>query len=278
MSIRIPSYSFIGKSVRLSRILNPKGTLIFAFDHWLEHGPVDFPEDRIDPRKILEKVVEAGVDGVMLTPGDARLLHDIWVGRTSLIVKITGKTNLRPEDKRLVQSAIGAVEDAVRLGADAVAATVYWGSPWEDVMVERWVAIREAAELYGLPALQLAYPRGPTIKNRYALDIVMYGVRAAVGVGADLIKTYYTGSKETFAKVVEAASGIPVAMSGGPARDNPIDFLRDLKAVREAGAVGAVVGRNIFQAKDIKAMARACIKVIRGEAEPEEAAKEEGLI
>jgi class I fructose-bisphosphate aldolase len=275
--VALESYTAVGKRVRLSRILGSGGSLVFAFDHWLEHGPSDFPPGRLDPRPVLEAVVEAGVDAVMLTPGDARLLADVWAGRTSLIVKITGKTNLRPGDERLLQSLIGTVEEAVALGADAVAATVYWGSPYEDVMLERWTAIREAAESYGLPALQLAYPRGPTIRDRHALDIVLYGVRAAVGVGADLVKTYYTGSRESFRRVVEAASGVPVMMSGGPRRHSPLEFLRDLADVRAAGAAGAVVGRNIFTAPDIQAMTRAARAVLRGEASPEEAARGEGL-
>lgn len=271
------SYSSVGKTVRLSRILNPRGTLVFAFDHWVEHGPSDFPRDRVDPRKILEAVVSEGVDAVMLTPGDARLLADLWAGRTSLIVKITGKTSLRPERERLLQSIIGTVEDAARLGADAVAATVYWGSPYEDLMLERWTLIREAAERLGMPALQLAYPRGPAVRERHSLETVLYGVRAAVAVGADLIKTYYTGSRETFAVVVEAAGEVPVLMSGGPRRSNPLAFLQDLWDVRAAGAAGAVVGRNIFQAPDIRAMVRACRAVIRGEARPREALEGEGL-
>ncbi|MEB3756237.1 MAG: fructose-bisphosphate aldolase [Desulfurococcales archaeon] len=274
----MPSYSSIGKKLRLSRILDPRGSLVFAFDHWMEHGPGDFPDDRVDPRIILKEVIDAGVDAVMLTPGDARLFYDLWIGKTSLIVKITGKTSMRPPDHRLLQSVIGTVEDAVRLGADAVAATVYWGSPFEDAMIKQWTVIRETAELYGLPALQLAYPRGPVIKDRYAINIVLYGVRSAVMVGADLIKTYYTGDEESFAKVVEAASGIPVMMSGGSHRDNPLEFLLDLKAVRDAGAAGAVVGRNIFQAKNIGGMARACKAVIRGEMSPKEAAYTEGLL
>ncbi|MEB3845161.1 MAG: fructose-bisphosphate aldolase [Desulfurococcales archaeon] len=269
------SYQSVGKRVRLSRILGDnRGSLVFAFDHWLEHGPTDFPGDRIDPKIILEEVVSAGVDAVMLTPGDARLLADIWAGRTSLIVKITGKTSLRPENERLLQSVIGSVEDAVSLGADAVAATVYWGSPFEDAMLRQWTAIRETAEQYGVPALQLAYPRGPSIRDRHAPDIVLYGVRAAVMVGADLIKTYYTGSRESFKLVVEAASGVPVMMSGGPRRGTPLEFLRDLRDVRLAGAAGAVVGRNIFQAPRIAAMARACRSVLRLELSPEEAVEQ----
>lgn len=115
------------------------------------------------------------------------------------------------------------------------------------------------------------------MRERHSLETVLYGVRAAVSVGADLIKTYYAGSRDTFTIVVEAASGVPVLMSGGPRRSSPVAFLQDLWDVRAAGAAGAVVGRNIFQAPDIRAMVRACRAVLRGEATPREALEGEGL-
>jgi len=272
------SYSAVGVRVRLGRILRDGKTVIFAFDHGLEHGPRDFlPEDRLVARNIIQQVVEAGVDAIMLLPGMARLTHDIWANKVALIVKLTGKTEMRPEEVVHLQSRLATVEDAVALGADAVAATVYWGSEHEDQMVETWLSIKEAAEAYGLPTLQLAYPRGKNIKNRYDPEIVMYGTRAAVEVGADLIKTYYTGSRETFAKVVEMAQGIPVVMSGGAVRERPVDFLKDVSDVMAAGGSGVAVGRNVFRAKDIKAMARAVMEVVHEGLSPEEAAKKFGL-
>ncbi|PVU71821.1 fructose-bisphosphate aldolase [Acidilobus sp. SCGC AC-742_E15] len=272
------SYSAVGVRVRLGRILRDGKAVIFAFDHGLEHGPRDFlPEDRLVARNIIQQVVEAGVDAIMLLPGMARLTHEIWANRVALIVKLTGKTEMRPEEAVHLQSRLATVEDAVALGADAVAATVYWGSEHEDQMVESWLSIKEAAEAYGLPALQLAYPRGKNIKNRYDPEIVMYGTRAAIEVGADLIKTYYTGSRETFAKVVEIAQGIPVVMSGGAVRERPVDFLKDVSDVMAAGGSGVAVGRNVFRAKDIKAMARAVMEVVHEGLSPEEAAKKFGL-
>ncbi len=267
-----PSYMEVGKKIRLSRILKSDGrAVVFAFDHGVEHGPRDFPPEHIDPRVIIEKVVDAGVDAIMMLPGMARITWDIWGNRTALIVKITSKTNLRPRDERLRQSIFGYVEEAVALGADAVAATVYWGSQYEDENLTRWFMIRNAAEKYGLPCLQLAYPRGPAITNRYDVEIVRYGARAAAESGADLIKTYYTGSMESFKQVVEAASGIPVLMSGGPRREKEIDFLRDVKNVIEAGGRGVVVGRNVFQHKDPKAMLKAINAVVHEDLDPEEA-------
>ncbi|WFO74994.1 class I fructose-bisphosphate aldolase family protein [Desulfurococcaceae archaeon MEX13E-LK6-19] len=268
-----PSYVEVGKRIRLNRILRGGRAVVFAFDHGVEHGPSDFPPEHIDPRVIIGKVVEAGVDAIMMLPGMARITWDIWGNKTSIIVKITSKTNLRPKDERLLQSTFGLVEEAVALGADAVAATVYWGSPFEDVMLERWFAIRSAAESYGLPCLQLAYPRGPAIENMYDVEIVRYGARAAAESGADLIKTYYTGSLETFSEVVKAASGVPVLMSGGPRREREIDFLRDVWNVIQAGGRGVVVGRNVFQHKNPQGMIKAIMAIVHEDKEPEEAIK-----
>ncbi len=269
----LPSYNEVGKRIRLSRILGRGRAVIFAFDHGVEHGPSDFPPEHIDPKIILSKVVEAGVDAIMMLPGTARLTWDVWGNKTSLILKITSKTNLRPKDERLLQSMFGFVEEAIALGADAVAATIYWGSQYEDVMLERWFSIRNAAETYGLPCLQLAYPRGPAITNRYDVEIVRYGARAAAESGADLIKTYYTGSLETFREVVKAASGVPVLMSGGPRREKEIDFLRDVWNVIRAGGKGVVVGRNVFQHRNPKGMLKAIQAVVYEDKSPEEAVK-----
>ena len=269
------SFSSIGKLVRLNRILRNGKAVIFAFDHGVEHGPKDFdvPENRVDPRKVLEPVVEADVDAVMMLPGMARITHDVWAGKTSVIVKVTSKTSLRPKEAQFRQSIFGYVEDAVALGADAVAATVYWGSPEEDVMLDQWFAIRRAAEVYGLPCLQLAYPRGPHMQDWYDVEIVRYAARAAAESGADLIKIYYTGSRETFAKVVEAACGIPVLMSGGPRREKAIDFLKDVENVMAAGGRGVVVGRNVFQHPKPREMLKAIIAVVHEGKTAEEAIK-----
>lgn len=266
------AFNSVGKRVRLGRILGRGTSVVFAFDHGVEHGPSDFAKDSLNARTILEKVVDL-VDAVMLTPGIARLAWDIWGGKTALIVKITGKTNLRPEEQRLLQSAFGTVNMAVALGADAVAATVYWGSQYEDLMLERWFSIKEAAESLGLPCLQLAYPRGPAIKNIYDVEVVKYGARAAAESGADLIKTYYTGDAETFAEVVKSASGVPVLMSGGPKRPRDIDFLIDVFNVMQAGGKGVVVGRNVFQHRNPRGMLRAIGAIVHEGRSPEEAIK-----
>ncbi|MGC8835979.1 MAG: class I fructose-bisphosphate aldolase [Infirmifilum sp.] len=269
------SYAAVGKKIRLGRLLPDGKSLIFAFDHGVEHGPSDFSGETINPRKILEKIVDV-VDAIMLLPGMANITSDVWAGKVPLIVKVTSKTSLRPEDARLLQSPFGWVEDVVALGAEAVAATVYWGSHYEDSMLRQWFTVKREAEKYGLPCLQLSYPRGPAIKNMYDVEVVRYGVRAAIESGADLIKTYYTGSTETFREVVKTAAGIPVLMSGGAKAKTLLDFLHVVKSVMDAGGQGVVVGRNIFQHENPKGAAKAISAVVHEGLDPEEAVKKAG--
>jgi len=252
--------------------LFPDGrSVIFAFDHGFEHGPEDFNYRKT--RDLVKKIVESGVDGIMLLPGLARIYREIWLRKTNLVLKLTSKTNLRPEAQRFLQSPIGYVEEAIDLGATAVAATVYWGAPEEDLMVERWTNIRREANRLGIPCIQLAYPRGPHIENRYDFKIVAYGVRAAIESGANAIKTYYTGSYETFKKVINVAEGIPVLMAGGPKAKDFLSFLKQIKECLEAGCKGVAVGRNVFQNENPAKAAKAILRVVHDELEPEEAIK-----
>ncbi|AHF79759.1 class I fructose-bisphosphate aldolase [Thermococcus paralvinellae] len=279
------AFQNIGIKRRLRRFFRRDGrALIFAMDHGFEHGPEDFNEvwEHIKPKIIIRKVVRAGIDGVMMLPGIARIAADELKPDTGLMIKLTSKTNLRPKEDQLLQSPLGFVEDAIKLGADAVAATVYWGSPYEDIMMKQFAEVASIAHDFGLPVVQFAYPRGPYINEKYGKKedyrVVMYGARAAAEMGADMIKTYWTGSKETFAKVVDAAAGVPVLLSGGAKAKNPLEFLKVVYDVIEAGGAGAVVGRNIFQRENPEPMIKALLRVIHRNEEPEEAAKAEGLL
>ncbi|ASJ11120.1 fructose-bisphosphate aldolase [Thermococcus sp. P6] len=279
------AYQNVGIRRRLARFFRRDGrALIFAMDHGFEHGPTDFEGhwEHVNPGTIIRKVVRAGVDGVMVLPGIARIAGKELKPNVGLMVKLTSKTNLRPKDTQLLQSQLGFVEDAIKLGADAIAATVYWGSPNEDAMMRQFAEIASYAHDLGFPVVQFAYPRGPYITEKYGRKedyrVVMYGARAAAESGADMIKTYWTGSRETFSKVVDAAAGVPVLLSGGAKTENPVDFLRVVHEVVEAGGSGAVVGRNIFQRENPEPFIKALIRVIHRNEDPEEAAKAEGLL
>jgi class I fructose-bisphosphate aldolase len=263
--------SSIGKRLRLENIFaSDSRSVVFAMDHGVERGPSVFTRLSLDPKVILSKVVEAGVDAVMLNKGVARSTYEIWGNKAGLILKVSGKSELRPKEDQTLQSSIGSVGDAVALRADGVASTVYWGSKFEDLMVSRFVATLRKCESVGMPLLQLAYPRVEG-KTNTEVEIVSYAARLAFEIGADAIKTYFTGDRESFSNVVRAAGGIPVLLSGGEASEEPIGFLRVVSTVMAAGAKGVVVGRNVFQHKNPLGMAKAVIKIVHEEWTPDKA-------
>jgi class I fructose-bisphosphate aldolase len=263
--------SSIGKNVHLKRILKGGKAVIFAFDHGFEHGPSDFEGDRIDPRVVVKLAVESKFDAIMAMPGIARATWDLWAGRIPMIIKLTGKTSLRPAEFQFLQYKIGEAQDAAVMGADAVAATVYWGAVQEDVMAERFAKIATECNLLGMPTFMLSYPRGPSIKDQNDPEIVRYAARASAEIGADLIKTYYTGSAESFRRVVEAST-VPVMMSGGVKYKAGIDFLRAVENVMKAGGAGVVTGRNVFQSRDFAPLVMATRAIVHQRLTANEAA------
>jgi class I fructose-bisphosphate aldolase len=162
---------------------------------------------------------------------------------------------------QLLQYRIGGVGDAISMGADGVAGTVYWGAPNEETMAEAFTRIVEECDLAGMPTMILAYPRGSAIKNRSDPEVVRYATRASAELGADLIKTHYTGSMESFREVVRA-SPVPVLMSGGAREDNAAEFLKVVESVMKAGGAGVVVGRNVFQSKEPVLLGKALSTII----------------
>lgn len=240
--------SSVGKRVRLTRMLKGGKAVIFAFDHGFEHGPSDFGGGNLDPRVVVRSAVDAGFDAIMMNRGLAVATADLWAGRVPLILKTTGKTSLRPKELQFMQYPTGSVRDAVALGADGVAGTVYWGAPEEGAMASRYARLVSESDAAGLPSMILSYPRGPSIRDSSDPDVVAYAARASAELGADIIKTHYTGSVETFRRVVKVAS-VPVLLSGGVKADDPKAFFGVVAAVMEAGGAGVVVGRNVFQSE-----------------------------
>lgn len=266
--------SKIGKKVRLSRILDRKTgrTVIIALDHGVEHGPTDFPEPVLDPRVIVRKVVKGGANAIMMHKGLARFTSKEWAGKISLILKITGRTRLMPEELA-VETVVASIEDAISLGADGIAATVYVGSANEPTMLRDFGIIESKCQELGIPLLALMYPRGPKIKNRFDVQHVRYAARLGGEIGADIIKAYYTGSMKTFKEVVKSAAA-PVVAAGGARRETAREALEMVKDVIRAGGIGVAIGRNVWAHPDPVGMTRAVRKIVIENASVKEALKE----
>jgi DhnA family fructose-bisphosphate aldolase class Ia len=140
-------------------------------------------------------------------------------------------------------------------------------------MLKNFGKVEERCRQLGMPMLALMYPRGPGIKDKYNVDVVRYAARLGAELGVDLVKTYYTGTADTFRKVVKSCH-VPVVAAGGPRKDTAEKALKMVKEVMEAGAAGVTIGRNVWAHSNPVGMTKAVRKIVFQNASVNEALKE----
>jgi class I fructose-bisphosphate aldolase len=242
--------------------------LVLPIDQGLEHGPGDFFEnpDALDPAYQYQLAFEGNFSAIAQHIGLAKKYFHQYAGDVPLILKLNGKTNI-PPDTEAFSGMTGSVEDAVRLGADAVGYTLYVGSPAQDRDFAQLREVRSEADRFGMPLIVWAYPRGEAITKkggRDSLYAVDYAARVALELGADIVKLNYPQKSEkdqqspapyntlnldpetAFRKVVESAGRAMVLVSGGE-KVGDGDLLLKVRRSMDAGATGIIFGRNLWQ-------------------------------
>ncbi|MGC8581876.1 MAG: class I fructose-bisphosphate aldolase [Thermoplasmata archaeon] len=272
----------IGKRTRLKRLLYEHGVkngkvILLPIDQGLEHGPIDFfaNPDSLDPEFQLQLAKKGDFSGIVFHIGLAEKYMKEYAGDVPLVLKLNGKTAI-PSDKEAFSGLTGTVEDAVRLGADAIGYTLYVGSPRQDEDFLQFMEVREEAERYGMPIIMWAYPRGEPIEQKggrdsiYAVD---YAARVACELGADIVKINYPiideskknlypgkykeinyTSEESFRKVVKSAGRTMVLVSGGEKMSDD-ELINKVEMSMKGGATGIIFGRNMWQRKMDDALA-----------------------
>ena len=263
-----------GKRTRLRRLLFEFGPgegtlLLLPIDQGIEHGPRDFfanPASK-DPEYQFRLAAEAGYSAIACQIGLAERYYPDYAGQVPLLLKVNGKTDLPPSDNAL-STTNASVEDAVRLGADAVGYTLYVGSPRQDEDLHQLKGVREDCDRYGMPLVIWAYPRGSAVAAKggqnsfYAID---YAARMAMEMGADVVKLNlpkadpdkdkdapppYNGGgfseQEMVRSVVSSAGRSLVVLSGGSKIDDD-KLLDQTRYIMEAGGSGVIYGRNVWQ-------------------------------
>jgi class I fructose-bisphosphate aldolase len=239
--------------------------LVLAYDHGLEHGPVDF-EPRpatMDPESIFETATHDAVTSLAVQKGVAEAYYPSYEDDVTLLAKVNGTSNLWMGEH---DSALNwSVDYAAEVGADAVGYTLYGGSNNETEMAEEFREVQEAARDHDLPVVMWSYPRGQGVKNDTKDGVIAYGSRLALELGADVAKIKYPGTPEAMEWAVDAAGPVKVVMSGGSKVDDR-SFLESVEAVIDAGGSGLAVGRNVWQREYPMAMLDALEAVIFEEA------------
>jgi len=189
----------VGKLIRLERIMNRETgrTVIVPMDHGVTVGPI---EGLIDMKTTVNQVATGGANAIVIHKGLVEGGHRRRGKDVGLIIHLSGSTSLSPFPN--AKTLVCTVEEAIKLGADALSIHVNVGNGTEREMLADlgWVA-REARD-WGMPLLAMMYPRGERIKDEYDPKVIAHVARLGAELVADIIKVSYTGSVESFRTVV----------------------------------------------------------------------------
>jgi 2-amino-4,5-dihydroxy-6-oxo-7-(phosphooxy)heptanoate synthase len=250
----------VGKALRLHRLFrHPSGRVfVLPLDHSVTDGPITGPEP-LD--RLVANVSAAGADAVVLHKGRiASIAPERW-SNLALIVHLSASTRHAsdPNAKVLVSS----VEDALRLGADAIGVHVNIGSETESQQLRDLGSVARDCERWSIPLLAMMYPRGVHIKDPNDPELLAHVAAIAADLGADIVKTPYTGSPVTMHQVVQSCP-IPLLVAGGPPMASIEELLRYVEQVVGSGAAGVALGRNVFTAADPAEVARRVSAMVHG--------------
>lgn len=245
----------IGKSRRLGRLLvgEQKRCVLIPLDHggWL--GPVR-GLDR--PQAIVEAVIKGGANALLISPGFYKAVAPLVPPSVGIVLRLSVTAGLSAAGTQ--ETPIASLETALRLDADAVAVSVFFGRPG-DIEIYRWLAqLADASQSYDMPVVAEMMPPQETF---YDVKAIAHAARIGLELGADIVKTNYCGDIDAFRHVVTAAPA-PIIVAGGPSEGGQDTTLTVARDAIKAGAVGIAFGRRVWQADDPEGVTRQLKEVV----------------
>jgi DhnA family fructose-bisphosphate aldolase class Ia/Fe-S-cluster-containing hydrogenase component 2 len=262
-----------GLAERMDRLFNRHGdgrAVCTAADHGYMS---DVTPNVVKLRSITEKVIKGGVDGILLSPGQADHLAPMFTGRDgpALIVRAdwmnmprlgsANVTNAVPQ-RRLFHQKILTARQALALGASAI--TIYLFLGYDDDVeaagIDSCSKFANECRAAGLPCIMEPLAYGPHATGANIVEILTLGARICVELGADALKIPYTGDIDSFKHLVDIAQ-VPVLVLGGARSDNERDALELFAEGLEAGCHGCLMGRNVTKSPDPERLMRQLCQV-----------------
>ncbi len=288
-----------GVKANLARILmqgklGGSGKLvILPVDQGFEHGPArSFAPNpaAYDPHYHYQLAIDAGLSAYAAPLGMLEAGADTFAGQIPTILKVNSSNSLAQQGSAPTQAITGSVSEALRLGCSAIGYTIYPGSDAAFGMMTEFQEMAAEAKALGLAVVLWSYPRGGTLtkEGETAYDISAYAAHMAALLGAHIIKVKPPGEalENKDAKKVYEEKGIPsatlaervrhivqssfngrriVVFSGGAAKGTD-GLLNEIRALRDGGASGSIIGRNTFQRprEDALQLLNAIIDIYKG--------------
>jgi len=275
-----------GTLTNLARMLSA-GTLggtgkmvILPVDQGFEHGPArSFARNPAgyDPRYHFQLAIESGCNAYAAPLGFLEAGAREFAGQIPLILKLNNPDVLY-EEKDPEQAITGSVRDALRLGCVGIGYTIYPGSSARIEMYSKLRELGEEAKANGLVLVVWSYPRGSGLskEGETGIDVTAYAAHIAAQLGAHIVKVKLPAAhlEQSAAKKVYEAEKVPVGtlaervrhvvqstfagrrvviFSGGPAVGDDQVF-DEVRAIRDGGGFGSIIGRNSFQRKNPEAL------------------------
>jgi len=233
----------VGKQIRLERIIdrNSRKTVIIPMDHGVTVGPI---EGLADMRDTVSKVVAGGANAILMHKGMVRAGHRGTGKDVGLIIHLSAGTAISPDPN--AKELVCTVEEAIKLGADAVSVHINLGAETDKEMLRQLGFVSNQCLQWQMPLVAMMYTRGPKIKDEFDVANVKLAARVGAELGADIVKVPYTGSIDSFKEVVHGCP-VPVVIAGGPKMGSDEDIFKMVQGALEAGAAGLSIGRNAFQ-------------------------------
>ena len=258
-----------GKKLRLNRICRAgRKALVVAFDHALVLGPI---AGTVNPAAQVGRFTDCGVDAILMNFGVLQRAADsMLVGCAPAVILRLDWTSVWIADKsdgKLVSRLLGTVEQALRAGADAVLTYLIVGTgdaEFESGEIARNAAVARECEALGMPMIVEALARGQQVKDPLALGWMNFHTRVAAEIGADLIKTDYTGDPASMREVVKTCP-IPILVLGGARQASDEEALHIVAGAMAADAAGVIFGRNVFQSGGMVEFLRRARRILDGD-------------
>lgn len=224
-------------------------------DHSVAQGPLTTSEGFAH---IVNSVASNGADGVIVHKGRVRFLRSL-APNLVLVIHLSASTNHAPDTDHKV--LVTGVQQALQYGADAVSVHVNLGSDTEATQLADLGRVADESVLWGIPLIAMIYPRGPGIRDASDPTLVAHAASLAADLGADVVKTPYTGTVETMMEAVDSCP-IPVITAGGEKATGETALYASIEGAMSAGAAGVAVGRNVFEARDIAGVTRNIARIV----------------
>jgi DhnA family fructose-bisphosphate aldolase class Ia len=247
----------IGKTIRQSSIFRRSTgkTVIVAIDHGGIAGPIQGIER---PAAVVRACREGGADAILATRGVVTASEGEWDRSLSVLLRLTGGFTVL--GGKFEEELISSPETALALGAVGAVVTVKFGHEREGEFTRQASLVADSCERWGLPLMIEAMAKSKDMKSSDPRGVLL-AARAAQEIGADIVKTYYTGDPDSFRKVVEGCP-VPIVILGGEKSDSLEAVFGDVYYAMQAGAKGIAIGRNIWQHDRTKAMVEAMVGLV----------------